>query len=133
MFRALRRTLFKTKSFGVEVYALYLAARDPRTPWYARVLGILVAAYAFSPIDLIPDPIPVFGLLDDLVLIPLGLKLVSGLIPEDVRFDARSKAAASTITRPRFWRWVAVVSFIIVLFWLAGLGLLFYLILIFLW
>lgn len=73
----------------------YFAARDPRTPWLARALALLVAAYALSPIDLIPDFIPVLGLLDDLVIVPLGLALVLRMIPDDVRRSARDKAAAS--------------------------------------
>lgn len=74
-----------------EVYALYLAYRDPRTAWYAKVVAALVIAYAFSPIDLIPDPIPVLGYLDDLVLIPLGVALALRLIPPEVMIDSRAK------------------------------------------
>lgn len=133
MLRKIGRTLFRSRQFGVEIYALYLAARDPRTPWYARVLAGLVAAYALSPLDLIPDPIPGLGLLDDLVLIPLGLKLVTRLIPEPLMIESRQRAAMSTITRPRFWRWVGIVSLIIVLIWLVLLGALFYAIVIWLW
>lgn len=133
MFRRISRTLFRSRQFGIEIYALYLAARDPRTPWYARVLAGLVAAYALSPLDLIPDPIPGIGLLDDLVLIPLGLKLVTRLIPEPLMIESRQKAATSTITRPRFWRWVGIVSLIIVLIWLVLLGALLYVVVIWLW
>lgn len=75
-----------------EVYALYLAYKDPRSPWYARFLAALVVAYAFSPIDLIPDPIPVLGYLDDLVLIPLGVYLALRLIPPEVMVECRKKA-----------------------------------------
>jgi uncharacterized membrane protein YkvA (DUF1232 family) len=74
-------------------YALYLAARDPRTPWYARALALAVVAYAFSSIDLIPDPIPVLGYLDDLILVPAGIALTLRLIPPDVLADARARAA----------------------------------------
>ena len=77
-----------------ETYALYLAARDPRTPWYAKALVFLVAAYALSPIDLIPDFIPVLGYLDDLVIVPAGIALALTLIPPQVIIDARQKAAA---------------------------------------
>src|SRR4051794_16160281 len=66
-----------------EAYALYLACRDRRCPWYAKVLAACVVAYALSPIDLIPDFIPVLGLLDDLVLVPLGVLLVRRLVPEE--------------------------------------------------
>jgi uncharacterized membrane protein YkvA (DUF1232 family) len=75
-----------------ETYALYLAYRDPRVPWYAKLFAALVAGYAFSPIDLIPDPIPVLGYLDDLILIPLGVALAVRMIPEDVLSESRQKA-----------------------------------------
>jgi uncharacterized membrane protein YkvA (DUF1232 family) len=75
-----------------EVYAVYLACRDPRTPWYARLFAGVVVAYAFSPIDLIPDPIPVIGYLDDLVLVPLGIALALKMIPAEVMADCRKRA-----------------------------------------
>jgi uncharacterized membrane protein YkvA (DUF1232 family) len=80
------------KGLKVEVYALYLAYRDPRVPWYARLVAACVVAYAFSPIDLIPDPIPVLGYLDDLILIPLGVKLALSMIPPRVISESRVKA-----------------------------------------
>jgi uncharacterized membrane protein YkvA (DUF1232 family) len=76
----------------VEVHALYLAYKDPRVPWYARVFAAVVVGYAFSPIDLIPDPIPVLGYLDDLVLIPLGVALAVRMIPPQVLAECREKA-----------------------------------------
>jgi uncharacterized membrane protein YkvA (DUF1232 family) len=76
----------------VEVYALYLAYKDPRVPRHARILAALVVGYAFSPIDLIPDPIPILGYLDDLVLIPLGVALALKMIPAEVMADCREKA-----------------------------------------
>ncbi len=75
-----------------EVYTLYLAYRDPRTPWYGKAFAALVVAYAFSPIDLIPDPIPILGYLDDLVLIPLGVMIAVRMIPPEVMVDMRAKA-----------------------------------------
>jgi uncharacterized membrane protein YkvA (DUF1232 family) len=75
-----------------ETYALYLAYRDPRVPWYAKLFAALVVGYAFSPIDLIPDPIPVLGYLDDLILVPLGVALAVRMIPKDVLFESRKKA-----------------------------------------
>ncbi len=75
-----------------EVYTLYLAYRDPRTPWYGKAFAALVVAYAFSPIDLIPDFIPVLGYLDDLVLVPLGVVLAVRMIPPAVMLDSRAKA-----------------------------------------
>lgn len=76
----------------VEVYAIYLAYRDPRVPWYARAFAACVVGYAFSPIDLIPDPIPVFGYLDDLVLVPLGIALALKMIPPTVLVECRERA-----------------------------------------
>jgi len=82
-----------------DVLAVWLAARDPRTPWFARALALAVVAYAVSPIDLIPDFIPVFGYLDDLVIVPLGILLVVRLIPPEVMAEQRA-AAAKTTERP---------------------------------
>lgn len=75
-----------------EVLTLYCAAQDPRTPLLARVGAVLVTAYALSPIDLIPDFIPVLGMLDDIILVPIGVWLVLKLIPADVINEARAKA-----------------------------------------
>lgn len=77
-----------------DLHALYLALRDPRTPWVAKVLGGIVLAYALSPIDLIPDFIPVLGYLDDVLLLPLGLLLVRRLIPPAVLAEHRAAVAA---------------------------------------
>jgi uncharacterized membrane protein YkvA (DUF1232 family) len=76
-----------------DTYALYLACRDPRVPWYAKALAGVIVAYAVSPIDLIPDFIPVLGYLDDLILIPGGLVLVRKMIPADVLAEHRETAA----------------------------------------
>ena len=84
----------RARELRTSTHALYLAARDPRTPWYARLLALAVVAYAFSPIDLIPDPIPVLGYLDDLILVPAGIALTLRLIPPDVLADARARATA---------------------------------------
>ncbi len=93
-----------------EAHALYLACRDRRCPWYARVLGAGVIAYALSPIDLIPDFIPVLGLVDDLILVPLGILLVRRLIPAEVLDDARSRAEeAEQSGRPVSWAAAAVI------------------------
>src|SRR5205807_9214322 len=106
-----------------ETYALYLAGRDPRTPWYARVLAGLVIAYALSPIDLIPDFIPVLGYLDDLIIVPAGLLLVSRLIPSPVLADARARAHAkedapssrtAAIVVIAVWLLVVAFAFIVV-------------------
>ncbi len=101
-----------------DVVAVYFAARDARTPWPVRCLALAVAAYALSPIDLIPDFIPVFGYLDDLLIVPLGLLLVVRLLPPEVLQDARDKAI-SVLDRPRS-RAAAVVILGIWLACLAG-------------
>jgi uncharacterized membrane protein YkvA (DUF1232 family) len=80
-------------------HAVYLAARDPRTPWYAKALALAVAGYALSPIDLIPDFIPVVGYLDDVILVPAGIWLVIRLIPADVLAEHRALADAAS-SRP---------------------------------
>jgi uncharacterized membrane protein YkvA (DUF1232 family) len=80
------------RRLGRDVHAIYLASRDPRVPWYAKVLAIAVAGYALSPIDLIPDFIPVVGYLDDLIIVPLGICLVVRLIPEEVLVEYRAIA-----------------------------------------
>jgi uncharacterized membrane protein YkvA (DUF1232 family) len=82
-----------------ETYALYLAYRDPRVPWYAKVICACTVAYALSPIDLIPDFIPVIGYLDDLVIVPAGLSLAIRLIPHDVLCQCREKAKAEIIQK----------------------------------
>ena len=82
----------RVRLLKVEVYALYLACRDPRVPWYAKAFAACVVAYAFSPIDLIPDPIPVLGQLDDLVLVPLGVLLARRMIPKPILAECRERA-----------------------------------------
>jgi uncharacterized membrane protein YkvA (DUF1232 family) len=78
-----------------DVHALYLASRDPRVPWYAKLLALAVASYALSPIDLIPDFIPVIGYLDDLIIVPLSILLVIRLIPHEVMAEHRALAEAT--------------------------------------
>ena len=73
-------------------HAIYLASRDPRVPWYAKALAVAVAGYALSPIDLIPDFIPIIGYLDELILLPLGIWLVVALIPPEIMVEYRAKA-----------------------------------------
>ena len=109
----------RARALKVEVYALVLAYRDPRTPWPARVVAACVVAYAFSPIDLIPDFIPVLGYLDDLILVPLGVLLAVRLIPAVVMADCRQRAREAE-GRPVNWLAAAVI----VLVWvgLAALG-----------
>jgi uncharacterized membrane protein YkvA (DUF1232 family) len=99
-----------------EVMVVHLAARDPRVPWYAKLLAVATVAYAVSPIDLIPDFIPVVGFLDDLVMLPLIIVLVLRLVPADVLSDLRRQAAQPLPRRSR----AAAVA--IVLLWLAALA-----------
>jgi uncharacterized membrane protein YkvA (DUF1232 family) len=82
----------RVRQLKAETYALYLAYRDPRVPWYARLLAAAVVGYAFCPIDLIPDFVPVLGYLDDLILVPLGIWLALRLIPPAVMAEARGRA-----------------------------------------
>jgi uncharacterized membrane protein YkvA (DUF1232 family) len=78
-----------------DIHALWLAARDPRTPWYARALAVAIAAYALSPIDLIPDVIPVLGYLDEAILLPLALLAAIRLVPPAVMAECRARAEAA--------------------------------------
>lgn len=98
------------------VHALLIAYRDPRTPLGAKVLAACVLGYAFSPIDLIPDFIPLLGYLDDLVLVPLGVALVIRLIPAEVWADARASAAAARRDGTSLGR---VAGVVIVAIWIA--------------
>ena len=109
----LERWQAKAKRLQSETYALYLAYRDPRTPWYAKALAALVLAYAFSPIDLIPDFIPLLGHLDDLVLVPAGLALALRIIPPEVLQEARAKSAEVMATDVPTSRAAAIVVAII--------------------
>jgi len=103
-----------------ETLALYLAVRDPRTPWYARLVVAGIVAYALSPIDLIPDFVPVLGLLDEVILLPLGIALALRMIPADVMADARGRAQAELADEAPHSRAAAIV---IVAIWLAALAL----------
>jgi uncharacterized membrane protein YkvA (DUF1232 family) len=101
-----------------DVVALWFVYRDARTPWYAKVFAALVVAYAFSPIDLIPDFIPVLGYLDDLILVPAGIALAMKMIPIEVMSNARIQAKRHLKDKePTNW----VVAVIIILIWIAVL------------
>jgi uncharacterized membrane protein YkvA (DUF1232 family) len=100
----------RARQLKLEVYALYYASRDARVPWYAKALAACVVAYAFSPIDLIPDMIPVLGYLDDLVLIPLGVLAVRRMIPSPVLDDCRTRASALMAAgTPVSWKAAVVI------------------------
>ena len=111
---ALTRLRTWARSLKREVVALWLAARDPRVPWAAKLVAAAVAAYALSPIDLIPDFIPILGLLDDLLLVPLGIWLALRLIPTALMAEFRQAAAGRD--RPRSTAGLVLV----LLVWLAG-------------
>ena len=102
-----------------DVHAVWLAARHPGTPWHAKALALAVAAYAFSPIDLIPDFVPVLGYLDDLLIVPLGILLVTRLLPAEVLAECRAAAEAAE-RRPRSLAGATAI----VLLWLAAAALL---------
>jgi len=89
----------RARALKNEAFAVYLAAKDPRTPWYAKALIFFVVAHTFSPIDLIPDFIPVLGYLDDLIITPGGLWLAVRMIPPEVLAEAREKVANSGLER----------------------------------
>jgi uncharacterized membrane protein YkvA (DUF1232 family) len=101
------------------VFALYFAARDPRVPWYAKALAASLVGYALSPIDLIPDFIPVLGYLDDLVIIPLGVMTVRALIPVAILEECRVRADHLN-DRPRSWLAAGVIVAVWLLVVAAG-------------
>ena len=98
-----------------DTVALYLAARDPRVPWYAKAVAACVAAYALSPIDLIPDFIPVLGYLDDVILVPLGVALAIRLVPPALLEEHRQGALARIAERPVS----RVGALVIIMIWVA--------------
>jgi uncharacterized membrane protein YkvA (DUF1232 family) len=105
----------KARQLKVEVYALYFAVRDPRVPWYAKLFAACVVAYALSPIDLIPDFIPILGYLDDLILLPLGIALALKMIPPIVLAECREKGRFFH-EKPKSWVGAAVIVSIWILF-----------------
>lgn len=113
------RMLRRARRLRHTAWALLLAVRDPRTPWPARVIAGAVVAYAFSPIDLIPDVIPLLGLLDDLVLIPIGIAIAIRLIPELVWTEAQARAAVGVGRATRFG---LIGLAIVVVLWLSLVG-----------
>ncbi len=100
-----------------EVYVVFLAMRDSRTPWYAKALAVCVVGYAFSPIDLIPDVIPILGLLDDLILVPLGIALVIRLIPPAVLAECRELATATHQRKVVGWAPARIAMLLIIALW----------------
>ena len=116
----LRLLRMRARRLKREVYALYLAVRDRATPWYAKLLGAVVVGYALSPIDLIPDFIPVIGLLDDLVLVPAGIALVLRMVPPEVMARCRERARAELSGKrlvSRTAMCIVILVWILVLVW----------------
>jgi uncharacterized membrane protein YkvA (DUF1232 family) len=87
------------KELKQELHAIYIACKDPRTPWYAKALAACVVGYALSPIDLIPDPIPILGYMDDFILLPLGIAAVRRMIPPAILAECREKAKEGAAQR----------------------------------
>jgi uncharacterized membrane protein YkvA (DUF1232 family) len=112
-----------------DVTALWLAARDPRTPWHAKCVAACVAGYALSPIDLIPDFIPVIGLLDDVIIVPLGILLALRLVPAPLMAEFR-EAASARMKAPASWSaaiaiailWIIMASLAVWAFWPRGIA-----------
>lgn len=113
----LERLKARARALKTEAYAIYLAARDPRTPWYAKALIFFVVAHTFSPIDLIPDFIPILGYLDDLIITPGGIWLAVRLIPPEVLAEARATAATRGVDR----RVGIIGATLIILVWILAL------------
>jgi uncharacterized membrane protein YkvA (DUF1232 family) len=105
----------KAKKLRTEIYALYFAYRDPRVPWYAKAFIIAIVGYALSPIDLIPDFIPVLGYVDDVIIIPAAISLALKMIPDVVLGECREKAQSNPVGN----HWAAAV--VIIVIWLAAL------------
>jgi uncharacterized membrane protein YkvA (DUF1232 family) len=103
----------KARELRTETYALYLAVKDPRVPWYAKFSAVYVVAYALSPIDLIPDFIPVLGYVDDLILVPLGIALTIRMIPPEVLAECRANAQEK-LAQGKFLGWTGATLIIVV-------------------
>jgi len=114
----------RARLLKAELHALWLANRDPRTPAAARWLILCVVVYALSPIDLIPDFIPVIGYLDDLILLPLGIALVLRLIPPEVMTECRERARLEPFNVSEKWKTAAVIS--VILIWLMTTSIIFW-------
>jgi uncharacterized membrane protein YkvA (DUF1232 family) len=104
----------RARALKADTLALYFVARHPGTPWYAKLMAVVVVAYAFSPVDLVPDFVPVLGYLDDVILVPLGIALTLKLVPDDIMRECRGLAAA-VMKKPVNW----VSGAIIVMIWIG--------------
>ena len=119
--KAIEKWKRRARELKMETYAIYLAYKDPRVPWYAKLCVACIVGYALSPIDLIPDFIPFLGYLDDLILIPLGIAFVLKMIPQTVLAECRDKAQ-NTINQNKPIKWVAAGMIIIIWLFLAALA-----------
>ena len=118
----LQRATAWAREIKRDVVAIWIASRDPRVPWYVKLLAAVVAAYALSPIDLIPDFVPVLGYLDDIVIVPAGILLIVRLMPDDLMAEFRAEAARRE-GRPRSRAGaVAIVVIWILVFAVVGLS-----------
>src|SRR5215472_2458877 len=106
----------RARALKAEVVALYFAARHSRTPWYAKAFVVAIVAYALSPIDLIPDFIPVLGFVDEIILLPFAIALAVKMIPADIMAECRARASQQLLRASRIGR---IGAAIIVLFWIA--------------
>jgi uncharacterized membrane protein YkvA (DUF1232 family) len=113
----LARLKSRARALKNETYAIYIAALDPRSPWYAKILILLIVAYALSPIDLIPDFVPVLGYFDDLLIVPAGIALAMRLIPLDVLEESRKKAGSQS--PPRIFQMIGLG--IIAIIWILAI------------
>ena len=104
----------RARALKSDALALYFAARHPATPWYAKLAAFLIVAYTFSPVDLIPDFIPVLGYLDEVILIPFLIALTLKLVPDEVMLECRERAAG-VMKKPVNW----VAGAVIVLIWVG--------------
>ncbi|MGG3889744.1 YkvA family protein [Metabacillus fastidiosus] len=113
----------KAKQIKRDIFMLVEANKHPRVPWYVKLLSILIVAYTFSPIDLIPDFIPVLGYLDEIILVPLAISLVLKLIPSDVLEEIREIVRKSDNVKKKNWTagMIIVLIWIAVLYWIASL------------
>ena len=115
------------RKLKTDTYALYLCYKDPRVPWYAKVFMAVVIGYAISPIDLIPDFIPVLGYLDDLIIVPAGIYLAIKMIPRGIMEECREKATSNPFSRRAKWImagiiisiWILVIILAIKFIWQA--------------
>jgi len=120
--RLIGKFVTKTRQLRRAMYVLYLASKDPRVPLYVKILILLIIAYALSPVDLIPDFIPLLGYIDDLVILPLGIYLAFKLIPEEVKSEYREKAEVHLPGSNLKWAGLAmiIVVWLLIAFWIVA-------------